>query len=68
MNTAFAISMLAVGIALFAVFVAVRGSKRVKSKKPDGSDSGTTATSAGSSADCSLGDSGGCDGGGGGGD
>lgn len=61
MSSALVISLGAVAMSLFAVFIALRGAK---TKSRSNSDGGT-ASSDGSS-DCSPSDGGGCDGGGGG--
>ena len=68
MSTALVISLGAVAICLFAVFVALRGAK---AKKETDGDGGTTYTASDSSSDCGPSDGGSCgggDGGGGGGD
>lgn len=64
MSTILVISLGAVAICLFAVFVALRGAKAKREKDGDG---GTSHTASDSSGDCSVSDGGGCDGGGGGG-
>lgn len=63
MSTALVISLGAVAISLFTVFVALRGAKAKKQKEGDGG----TGYDASGSNDCSVSDGGGCDGGGGGG-
>jgi hypothetical protein len=62
MSTALVISLMAVAISLFTVFIALNAAK---AKKKAAGDSGST-TSDSSSADCGPSDGGSCDGGGGG--
>lgn len=63
MSTAMVISLGAVAMSLFAVFLALRGARNKARSADDGSSvyGGTD-----SSADCGASDGGGCDGGGGG--
>jgi amino acid transporter len=53
MNTALVISLGAVAISLFTVFIAVRGAK---SKKQTDGDGGTSYVGSDSSSDCSTSD------------
>ncbi|RDV07592.1 hypothetical protein DXH95_09735 [Sphingorhabdus pulchriflava] len=62
MSTALFISLGAVAISLFVVFVARRGSKTRQQSSGDG---GSTTASDASGSDCSVSDGGACDGGGG---
>jgi hypothetical protein len=66
MSTALVISLGAVAMSLFAVFMARRTSNSRKQGNKDGGS--VTASSDSNGADCGPGDGGGCDGGGGGGD
>jgi hypothetical protein len=68
MNTALIISLGAVAVSLFAVFISQRKPTTKTRARGDNGGSGYVASDTGSGADCSPGDSGGCDGGGGGGD
>ncbi|MBP6379834.1 MAG: hypothetical protein KA312_05395 [Sphingorhabdus sp.] len=61
MSTALFISLGAVAISLFAVFIARRGAKA--KQKPNG-DGGSTPAGDSSGSDCSTADGGSCDGGG----
>ena len=65
MNTALIISLGAVAMSLFAVFISQR---KPKPKNQGGGDNGGSASAESdtSSSDCSVSDGGGCDGGGGG--
>jgi hypothetical protein len=64
MSTALVISLGAVVMSLFAVFVALRGARsKTRAGGREGSSYGGSDV-----ADCGPGDGGGCDGGGGGGD
>ncbi len=65
MSTALILSLLAVAMSLFAVFISTRAKQ---SKKRDGGDGGTTTAGSDSGSDCGTSDGGSCDGGGGGGD
>jgi hypothetical protein len=66
MSTALIIALGAVAVILFAVFIARRGANTKTQSRDDGS--GSYVASDTGSSDCSVSDSGGCDGGGGGGD
>lgn len=63
--TAFAVAMVAVVISLAVVFYSVRSSKSQAVRKRGDSDSGANSIATDTTADCSSGDGGGCDGGGG---
>lgn len=62
MSTALIISLGAVAISLFAVFIARRGAK---AKQKSNGDGGSTPASDSSGSDCAITDGGSCDGGGG---
>ncbi len=63
--SAFVLAIIAVMISLAVVVYSVRSSKSQAVRKREDSDSGTNSIATDSTADCSPGDGGGCDGGGG---
>lgn len=63
--TVFAVAMVAVIISLAVVVFSLRSSKSKAVRKREDSDNGANSIATDSSADCSPGDGGGCDGGGG---
>lgn len=66
MNTALVISLGAVAISVFVVFIAQRSAK--SSRKSNADSSSASGSSDSGNADCGPADGGACDGGGGGGD